>query len=102
MKRLHRGRIQAQGGGTEKSVKWAQDDPLTMADAVVLMEQLKSKLTPAESKARHQAFAEAYEYVRRAHRAGGVGALQKKTFPGALATNAPRVDIEITSGIAFM
>lgn len=102
MRRVHRGRIQAQGGGTEKSVKWAQDGPLTVAEAMALVERLKAVLTPAESRARGQAFAEAHEYIQRVHRAGGVEALQRKTFPRVLGTDEPRVDIEITSGIAFI
>jgi len=37
----HRGRIQAQGSGVEKSESWAKDEPLTYEEGLALIEELK-------------------------------------------------------------
>jgi hypothetical protein len=34
---IHRGRIQAQGNGVEKSENWSQDNPLTSVDGLELL-----------------------------------------------------------------
>lgn len=44
----HRGRVQAQGGGTEKSVAWAQDHPPTLSDGLRMMDELEGQLTKRE------------------------------------------------------
>jgi len=54
----HRGRVQAQGGGTEKSVPWAQDQPPTASDGQRLLDELAAQLTDAELQARQDALAE--------------------------------------------
>lgn len=52
----HRGRIQAQGGGLEKSESWAQDEPLTVEDALDILNRLKEKLPPNVLKIRSREF----------------------------------------------
>lgn len=52
MPKPHRGRIQAQGEGTEKSESWAQDDPLTKEEGLALLDKLERRLTKAERQAR--------------------------------------------------
>jgi hypothetical protein len=37
---IHRGRIQAQGNGVEKSENWSQDDPLTATQGLTLLNDL--------------------------------------------------------------
>lgn len=43
----HRGRFQAQGDGTEESVNWARETPITKNDGCQSLNGLKLKLTPA-------------------------------------------------------
>ena len=43
----HRGRFQAQGNGTEKSVPWTLVSPITKSHAYSSIEKLKCKLTQA-------------------------------------------------------
>lgn len=54
MSKPHRGRIQAQGKDLEKSVSWAQDEPLSKEDALNLLDKLKKLLTPKELKEREK------------------------------------------------
>jgi hypothetical protein len=49
-KPVHRGRIQAQGGGTEKSESWAQATPPTLSEIMRLIDRLEAQLTPKERK----------------------------------------------------
>lgn len=97
----HRGRVQPQGGGTEKSVPWAQDTPPTAGDGQRMLDQLAAQLTSAELQARQDAFTEAREFIDRAAQAGGVGPM-KKSFPRKPVRGGIRVDIEVQKGIAFV
>jgi len=76
----HPGRVQAQGGGTERSVPWAQSTPPTAGDGQRLLDQPAAQLSSAELQARQEAFAQAREFINRASQAGGVGPM-KKSFP---------------------
>ncbi len=95
----HRGRIQAQGGGLEESVNWAQDDPLTKEDGLVLLSELKKKLSDKEFKKRAQQFEQAERYIENVE--GGIDAVKKKTFRNRK-TKDVRVDIEVLAGTAFI
>ena len=66
----HRGRIQAQGAGTEKSVAWARSTPPTRAEGLKMVDELESLLTPAEKETRKDALAKAREFINRACRCG--------------------------------
>ncbi len=48
----HRGRFQAQGGGVEESEKWAQDEPLSLKRALILLARLIAKLATKDYKRR--------------------------------------------------
>ncbi len=95
----HRGRIQAQGGKTEKSVKWAQDEPLTKDDGLNLLAELKKLLTDKELREREEQFTEAERYIQNVQ--GGADAIKKKSFHNRKTQNI-RVDIEILGGTAFV
>ena len=97
----HRGRVQAQGGGTEKSVPWAQSTPPTASDGQRMLDQLAAQLTDAELEARQAAFAQARAFINRAAQAGGVGPV-KKSFPAKPVRGGIRVDIEVQKGMAFV
>src|SRR5437870_5641689 len=97
----HRGRAQAQGGGTEKSVPWAQSTPPTASNGQRMLDDLAAQLTDAELQARQDAFAQAREFFNRAAQAGGVGPV-KKSFPRKPVRGGIRVDTEVQRGIAFI
>jgi len=48
MSKQHRGRIQAQGNDTEKSVSWSQDTPLSKKQGLELLKDLDQQLTSKE------------------------------------------------------
>ncbi len=97
----HRGRVQAQGGGTEESVAWAQSEPPTESEGQDFLDQLASTLNPSELKARQGALTEARQFIERAARCGGVG-VTKRSFPRRPLKGGIRVDIEVQKGLAFV
>lgn len=99
MSKKHRGRIQAQGGGTEKSESWAQDEPLSKKDGLSLLATLKSRMTKKELALRERQFDDAKRYIENVE--GGVDATKKKTFRNRK-TKDVRVDIEVLAGTAFL
>src|SRR5260370_17815767 len=76
----HRGRVQAQGGGTEESVPWTQTSAPTVSDVLRILDELEAKLTPAEKKYREEAFGQARAFVRNVP-APGLSARTSKSFP---------------------
>ena len=99
MAKKHRGRIQAQGEGLEKSVSWTQDEPLSKGDGLSLLERLKKMLTKKEFERREKPFEEAKRYIENVE--GGADAVKKKSFRNRKSRDA-RIDIEILSGTAFI
>ena len=99
----HRGRIQAQGEGTEKSVAWAQPLPPTQSDGQRMVDQLEEKLTPKERRDREEALGKARQFIDRVARAGGISAPSRQTFPRVQKEGLQiRVDIEVVAGRAFI
>lgn len=97
---LHRGRIQAQGGGTEKSEPWAQVNPPTESEMLEKCDRLEAQLTPRERKDREQPLADLRQFIRRAARSGGVWAGgPPKSFPKRGSKDI-RVDLEVITGVA--
>ncbi len=96
-----RGRIQAQGGGVEKSVSWNRATPPTVSEGLKMVDDLEASLTKAERKARQKELDKARKFIRDAGKAGGIDAPVSKTFL-AKDTKDVRVDIEVISGKAFV
>lgn len=99
MAKKHRGRIQAQGGGTEKSESWSQDEPLSKADGLRLLNNLQNQLTERERQEREKQLADARRYIENVQ--GGVNAVEKKRFLSRKKKSV-RIDIEVLGGIAFI
>lgn len=99
MSKKHRGRIQAQGEGVEKSVSWSQDEPLTKEEGLSLLERLIKMLTRKEYEVREKPLEEAKRYIQQVE--GGADAIKKKSFRNRKSKDA-RIDIEILSGTAFV
>ena len=93
----HRGRIQAQGGGTEKSVSWAQGSPPNQSEMLDLCDNLESRLTAAEKKDRAQPMAQTRRYIQSAAQGGGVSAPVSKTWLKRGSKDI-RIDLEIIKG----
>jgi hypothetical protein len=98
-KPAHRGRFQAQGGGVEESIAWAQDVAPTVGEGLQMLNQLADKLAPTERRKRSEAFDKARAYVKRAGEHGGVDAVDRKSWPRG---SDIRVDLEVLIGRAFV
>ena len=96
---LHRGRLQAQGGGTEKSEPWAQAAPPTESEMLQRSDRLENRLTPKERKDREQPFADLRRFIRAAALSGGVTAPVSKSFLKRGSKDI-RVDLEVIKGMA--
>ena len=77
---LHRGRIQAQGGGLEESVAWSRATPPTVTEGLTMIDQLISQLSSAEYRIRAKAFEDARNFVILTADHNGVDHLVKKSF----------------------
>ncbi|MBM3239951.1 hypothetical protein FJZ31_27005 [Candidatus Poribacteria bacterium] len=97
----HRGRVQAQGGGTEKSAPWAQEKPLTRNQGFGKVDERQAQLTPRELRDRQEPLEKTREWIERAALAGGVNAPVSKTFKQKGSKDI-RVDIEVKAGQAFI
>jgi uncharacterized protein with von Willebrand factor type A (vWA) domain len=96
----HRGRIQAQGGGLEKSEPWARPTPPTEGEMLEMCDRLEMRLTPREREDRERPFADLRQYIRRAARSGGVSApFAPRSFPKRGSKDI-RVDLEVITGMA--
>jgi hypothetical protein len=91
--------MQAQGGGTEASESWSQDEPLSKAEGLALLNKLEQGLTKSERKARAKQLESARRFIENA--AGGVDAPLGKTFLNRR-RRPIRIDIEILAGTAFL
>lgn len=98
-KPIHRGRVQAQGGGTEKSESWAQASPPTLAEVMRLIERLEAQLTPQEKRIREKGLAQLRKAVENASKSGGFWARQSRSFPKPPMGDI-RVDLEVITGRA--
>ena len=97
----HRGRFQAQGDGTEKSVAWSLNNPCTKSHANKSITDLKDKLSPKELEVRQECIAKAINFVERSP-VYGMMAIIKKSFTPFPPRKDIRIDIEILAGIAFI
>lgn len=102
----NRGRIQAQGGGVEKSKPWARSSPLPAPTARDMLSELKMELSSSERKKREQGFEQATKAVDRAEQQNGVPSDDEypwsKSFPMPPRHDARRVDLEVWAGKAFV
>ena len=95
----HRGRIQAQGGGIEKSVSWSRETPPTETEMMELVHKLELQLSRSERLERHVGFEQLRRFIRRAAKEGGTSIVPSRSFPPR-PKRGVRVDIEILTGMA--
>ena len=96
---LHRGRVQAQGGGTEKSEPWAQNIPPGESEMLRKCDSLNGQLTPSEARDRAEPLQHLRTFIGKAARRGGVSAPLKKSFL-KIGSRDIRVDLEVIKGMA--
>lgn len=94
-----RGRIQAQGGGLERSVPWAQNSPPTVTQGLTMVSELKAQLSAKQLAERSSAFIRAERFIKNA---GPYGVMPTKQTFLERGTKDIRVDIEVQSGQAFV
>ncbi len=100
----HRGRLQIQGGGIEKSWPWAQDAAPTAVAAVAGLDGVWATLSKSQKKTRDEAYGDARGYIEAAA-PDGVSAPISKTFQNKGLKKGERdhrVDIEVRKGTAFV
>ncbi len=99
--RLHRGRIQAQGGGYEDSESWASFTPPTAAEGTAMLDLLVLRMPRRQLKERNIAVEQARIWIL-ARPPAGVYAPNAQTWsnPGVRGSQA-RIDIEVIQGRAF-
>jgi hypothetical protein len=95
----HRGRVQAQGSGTEISEAWAQKKPPSESQMLRKCDLLESQLTPGEARDRAEPLNDLRIFIRNAARRGGVFAPLKKSFLRRGSRDV-RVDLEVIKGMA--
>jgi hypothetical protein len=76
----HRGRIQAQGGGTEKSVSWTQAMPPTEREMLEKCDQLEGQLNSRELRDRERPMTQLRQLIQAAAQGGGLSAPVSKSF----------------------
>jgi hypothetical protein len=93
-------RLQAQGGGLEKSETLNQSTPVTGRQALEGLVRLRGQLTKDELKDRNIALQKAANWITQATLGGGVGPPGKNGFTNPkVSANDARIDVEIKSGI---
>lgn len=95
----NRGRLQAQGGDTEKSVKWERQNIPTKTDGTTFLSNLQGKLGKRELTLRKKCFSDALIFIQRAP-VEGYECLSRSFLPSPPYKDI-RVDVEIKKGKAF-
>ena len=87
----HRGRIQAQGGGTEKAVSWTQTFSPSRTQGLMTVIILENKLTKKERKDKEIPLIKAKNWINSAAQEGEVSAyVHVCSFPIQMATLSAR------------
>lgn len=98
-------RVQAQGGGLERSIKLNLPRPVTLAEGNSMLDQLWLMLSPTQQDRRVEAFTQARSFMKETSIVGGVTAppIVRRTYHNTNENPADaRVDVEIFRGRAFV
>jgi len=98
---MNRGRIQAQGGHTEKSSSWATENIVTKTFGIDKVDNLQNQLTRPELRLRTRSLQKVHNIINTAPHYG-ISAEVKKTYYDDISARDIRVDLEINCGIAFV
>lgn len=98
---MNRGRVQAQGNGTEKSESWAASCDFTKDMGLAKLDSLESSLTTPELSLRRLAIQQARDRVKSAPDYG-ISAIMKKSYYDDKTKRAIRIDVEINARTSFV
>lgn len=98
---MNRGRVQAQGDGTEESESWATPDDFTKNMGLEKVDCLEGLLSRPELSLRTQALSQARNRISTTP-AYGVDAVMKKSFYSDKRRREIRIDIEVNAGTSFV
>ncbi len=98
---MNRGRIQAQGGGTEKSAAWTTLGNFTKAMGIERVDNLETQLTPAELRLRTTALIKSRNRIINSPLVG-LSAISKKSYYDDFRNRDIRVDVEVLGGVCFI
>jgi hypothetical protein len=99
----HRGRIQVQGGGVEKSRKWTQDAPRARSQGQQDLASLKEELSRTQLRDRVHAFERAANFIDVTTYTAPPDLHRTFQNPEVFARKgSERVDVEILEGTAFV
>ena len=98
---MNRGRIQAQGDGTEKSSSWAINGDFTKTMGLNKIDELEQQLSRAELSKRDNALKQAKHRIRTSP-TYGISAVMKKSYYNDFRHREIRIDIEVNHGISFV
>ena len=93
--------LQAQGGGVQESVRLQGASPVTVAQGVAGLVELRARLTRRQTRDREQAFAHAERWIRRLPPGGAEGISRTFSNRGVRPSDA-RVDVAIFVGRNFV
>lgn len=97
---MSRGRIQAQGEGTEESISWAQEHVPTKNSGHEMVNSLKKKLTKKQIKERQYGFDKVNKAIDEAP-SDGMLATIRTSFVNKKISEDKRIDLEVLQGKAF-
>lgn len=98
---MNRGRIQAQGSGTEKSTSWATIEDFTKSMGINKVDNLQNLLTRPELNLRRSAIQQARNRINTTP-SYGIAAVMKKSYYDDIRNRKVRIDIEVNSGTSFI
>ena len=98
---MNRGRIQAQGNGTERSESWALNTDHYKSMGIACVDNLQRRLTNPELILRTKALQQCRNRILTTP-SYGVSAPMKKTYYDDTRNRRIRVDIEVNAGVAFI
>ncbi|GAA3732919.1 hypothetical protein GCM10022422_14400 [Flavobacterium ginsengisoli] len=98
---MNRGRIQAQGGGTEKSEAWSLNTDHHKQMGIMSVDDLENQLTNPELALRRNALQQCKNRILTTPSCG-VSAQMKKSYYDDFRNRKIRVDIEVNAGVAFV
>jgi len=98
---MNRGRIQAQGGGIEKSSAWTTNNVFTKSMGIERVNDLDSQLSVAERNLRDVALDKSRQRINSCG-PNGIPATMKKSFYNDYKNKKIRIDVEVRGGVAFI
>jgi hypothetical protein len=98
---MNRGRIQAQGDGTEKSESWTLNTDHYKHMGITCVDNLQGQLTNPELLLRTNALQQCRNRILSTPNYG-VSAQMKKSYYDDFRNRKVRVDIEVNAGVAFI